>query len=268
MQLVDTHCHIHSAQLELTGDETARAVWLRANQLEPDRLVRRALDQGVTRLICVGTSADDSRLAVDFVQHRSHCWASIGLHPHEAKRGQAELEQLATLAGQPKIVAIGECGLDYFYSHSPKIDQERALRFQIELAQEYNLPLIFHIRNAFDDFWPIFDSYQGLRGVVHSFTDTHHNLDKLLERGLFVGINGIMTFTKHEWQLENTRTVPLNRLLLETDAPFLTPVPFRGRINEPAHVALVLDFLARLRNEPAKIIATSTTQNARQLFFT
>lgn len=167
---------------------------------------------------------------------------------------------------QRKIVAIGECGLDYFYGHSTKAEQEKALRYQIELALEFDLPLVFHVRDAFDDFWPIFDSYQGVKGELHSFTDNLTNLSKALTRGLYIGVNGIMTFTKNDWQLEVAKAIPRDRLLLETDAPFLTPKPLRGKVNEPAQVLLTARFLSELRQEPLEELAHYTTTNARQVF--
>lgn len=168
----------------------------------------------------------------------------------------------------PKIVAIGECGLDYFYQNSPKEAQEKALRFQIELALEHDLPMIFHVREAFDDFWPIFDSYKNIRGVLHSFTDSQANMQKALERNLYIGLNGIMTFTKNQWQLDVAKSVPLQNLLLETDAPFLTPRPFRGSVNVPAYTRVVAEFLATLRGESLERLARATTRNAHNLFKT
>ena len=270
MQLIDTHCHIQDASLELQGDNPLRAMWLRAERPDPDDMIAHAARQGVATMICVGTTVADSAAAVQFVQNRPRCWASIGLHPHEAKAGESEYEKLADLVpsepASQKIVAIGECGLDYFYNHSDKKDQEKALRFQVELAVASNLPVIFHVRDAFDDFWPIFDSYPNLRGVLHSFTDSRVNLDKALERGLYIGVNGIMTFTKQAAQLDVAKNIPLSRLLLETDAPFLTPVPFRGKVNEPAYVAYVANFLADLRKESLEELADATTAHALQLF--
>jgi TatD family hydrolase len=383
MQLVDTHCHIHSADYPLDVEE----------------VIAHATAAGVTRLLCVGTTAEDSELAVQFAATHDNCWASIGLHPHDAKLGDAAFETLRRLASQfatplsavsspgatwalsssipivtgpdpkapPKfssvedkfgvpsfgspatggdtirpeeertalgslptradsadtkgveaiasvgsaqvasevegfgaepavdgleggaqaasevevtepvtdgaekgvprpVVAVGECGLDYFYHHSSKEDQARALRFQIELALEYNLPMIFHVREAFDDFWPIFDSYQGIRGVLHSFTDNRANLDKGLERGLCIGVNGIATFTKNDWQRDIYKAIPLEKMILETDAPFLTPVPLRGTINEPANAGHVCKFLAELRQEPLEKLADATTHTALNLF--
>jgi TatD DNase family protein len=126
--------------------------------------------------------------------------------------------------------------------------------------------MVFHVREAFDDFWPIFDSYSGIRGVLHSFTDSATNLDKAVERELYLGVNGIATFAKDPGLLEVYRTIPLSNLLLETDAPFLTPSPFRGTINEPAKIGIIADFLSELRGEVRADLAAATTANARQLF--
>jgi TatD DNase family protein len=176
------------------------------------------------------------------------------------------LSAFKALAGQSKVVAIGECGLDYFYNHSPAEAQKELLHFQLALAQEYKLPVIFHVRDAFDDFWPIFDQYKGLKGVIHSFTADTAVLEQILARGLCIGINGIMTFTKNAAQLAAARAIPLDRLVLETDAPFLTPTPFRGTICEPKYVRVTAEFMSRLRNESLEDIATATTHNAAQLF--
>ena len=170
------------------------------------------------------------------------------------------------MLGGQKIVAIGECGLDYFYEHSPKKDQIKLLHFQLALAQHHELPVILHIREAFDDFWPIFDEYKGLTGVVHSFTATTKELDQALGRGLYIGLNGIMTFTKQADQLDAAKAVPLDRLLLETDAPFLTPAPERGTICQPKHVVLIARFLSKLRGDSRDSVAHASTANAAKLF--
>ncbi|MDB5170565.1 MAG: Preprotein translocase [Candidatus Saccharibacteria bacterium] len=268
MELVDTHCHIQSAGLT-SGERSTRELWAKNPALTADSLVSDAAKAGVTRLICVGCDLEDSKLAVNFVQNHDTCWASIGLHPHEAQHyagNQAQLDEFAALVTQPKVVAIGECGFDFYYNHSPKEAQVEALKFQLELALKHDLPLIFHVREAFDDFWPIFDSYSDIRGVLHSFTDSAENLQKAIERGLYVGINGIATFAKDPAQLDVYRAVPAQRLLLETDAPFLTPTPYRGSINEPKRVRDVADFVAELRGEDREVLAATTTSNARALF--
>lgn len=268
-EFIDTHCHIHEAWRSVNGPDATAKLWDKAGRPDADDILARALEAGVKKMICVGTTLPDSRMGIAFVSTRDHVWASIGLHPHEAKDYANDPERLAAfaaLAGKPKVVAVGECGLDYFYSHSPKADQEKVLRFQIELALAHNLPMIFHVREAFDDFWPIFDSYRGIRGVIHSFSAGEKELGQIVEQGLFVGVNGIMTFTKHVKQLDAARAVPLDRLLLETDAPFLTPHPLRGTICEPKHVRVTAQFLSELRSEPLKLLAAATTHNAQKLF--
>jgi len=252
-ELVDTHCHIHS--------ETYK--------LNPEQVIAQAKTTGVTRLICVGTDLMDSQRSVEFAAKHDNCWATIGLHPHEASRylnDSNSLDQFKSLVNASKVVAIGESGLDYYYHHSSSNDQQKLLRFQIELALASKLPMVFHVRDAFADFWKIFDQYKDIKGVIHSFSADIADLDMALERGLYISLNGIMTFTKNKDQLEAAKAVPLNRLLLETDAPFLTPVPERGKICEPKHVRLVANFLANLRDESPDILAEKTTLNAVNFF--
>lgn len=268
MQLTDTHCHIHEAMYaKALGTET-RKKFEKAGSPSPDDMIVSARADDVTRLVCVGTTLEDSEVAVDFVKERDNVWASIGLHPHEAKDyagNEAALKRFAALAKKPKVVAVGECGLDYYYTHSLKPDQEAVLRFQIELALEHDLPMIFHVRDAFDDFWPIFDDYKGIRGIIHSFMATRKELDQILDRGLYVGLNGIMTFTTQKEQIEAAQSVPLAKMVLETDAPFLTPTPYRGTICEPKHIRVTAEFLANLRGESLEEIAQATTDNAQSV---
>ncbi len=248
MMLVDTHCHIHESTYPLPIDE----------------VVTRAREAGVSQLICVGTSEESSREAIEFAERHEGSFASIGVHPHEAKDGYGAIAELA--GGSERIVAVGEIGLDYFYTHSPREVQIAAFTSQLEVAAKYNLPVIFHVRDAFDDFWPIFDKFPGVRGVLHSFTDSQENLAEALKRGLYIGVNGISTFTKSDAQRAMFDAIPLDRLLLETDAPFLTPTPYRGTINEPAYTRVVADYHAKRRGLSLDEIAAATTANARALF--
>ncbi|MGF7229395.1 MAG: TatD family hydrolase [Candidatus Saccharibacteria bacterium] len=269
MELFDTHCHIHESQVSVDDNDATRKLWAKLGNPSVDVLVANARAQNVTHMMCVGCTLADSRRAIEVVAERENMWASIGIHPHEAQAhlGQVgALEQFAQLATAKKVKAIGECGLDYFYEHSPKEAQVKVLRFQLELAQKQGLPLIFHVRDAFDDFWPIFDEYPGLTGVIHSFTATEKELAEVLKRGLYVGLNGIMTFTKSAAQLAAAKAVPLDKLVLETDAPFLTPEPYRGTICEPKYVRVTAEFLAKLRSEPLATLADATTHNAHVLF--
>ena len=283
LEFFDTHCHVHELEAALTP---VYDKWHSDGQLRTaESVLQAAREAGVTRLIVIGTTLEDSELAVQFAAEHENVWAAIGLHPHEAKnyttsqknssRGlssEAEVNGIVSsvavrfreLVVHPKVVAVGECGLDYYYEYSPKVDQEVVLRFQIELALEYDLPLSFHVREAFDDFWRVFDSYKNIRGVLHSFTDSQANMKRAVEQGLYIGVNGIATFTKDEAQLVTYRTIPQHSLLLETDAPFLTPNPFRGKMCEPKHVMQTAEFLARLRGESLGQLAAATTANAKQ----
>jgi TatD DNase family protein len=261
--LVDTHCHIHDSE------------FVEKYQFTQEELIERSVNLGVEKLICVGTSVKSSVEAMQFAQAHPGCSFSIALHPHEAEKlSNTELDKefskLSLIAQkQPnKLVAIGECGLDYFY-HSDKnvLDkQEKLFRQHLDLALEYDLPIIFHIRDAFDDFFRIIDEYKGIRGVVHSFSSGIKELEGVLSRGLYVGLNGIMTFTKDKNQLQAAKNVPIDKLLIETDSPFLTPSPLRGTINEPKHVILITQFLSELRGESQAFLAKQTTENAKNLF--
>lgn len=270
MQLFDTHCHIQSAA-QASGERSTRELWAKASDLSVDTIIANAQASDVTQLLCVGCDLADSQLAVEFVQDRPAYYASIGIHPHEAQHvaGSDHLKaDFAALATAKKVVAIGECGLDYFYEHSPKTAQVEILKFQIELALKHDLPMVFHVREAFDDFWPIFESYpeDSIRGVLHSFTDSVENMQRAVSHGLYIGVNGIATFAKDEAIRVMYRTIPLDSLLLETDAPFLTPHPYRGTINEPKHIRTIAEYLETIRGESLQKLAEATTQNAKALF--
>lgn len=251
--LIDSHCHIHDTKFYPESRE---------------EVYKRAIEDGV-QMIVVGTSEADSLAAVDFAVAHDEVWAVAGVHPHEVKDGWQEVEQLVGRhAGEQKkkLIAVGEIGLDYHYSHSPRDVQVKALESQIDLALRHDLPIVFHVRDAYDDFWPVLDNFRGVRGVLHSFTDTQVHLEEGLKRNLFVSVNGISTFTKDPAQQKLFRNIPLDRLLLETDAPFLTPSPFRGRVNEPVFVREVAKHQAEVRGlSPATVISASTA-NAKALF--
>ena len=257
MEFIDTHCHLQFEKYLGREDEVLAA----------------ASRSGVKKVICVGTTLADSQAAAVLAKVRPAVWATAGVHPHDAANFLADLngpKKLKKIGSLPKVVAIGETGLDFYRQISAKEVQEAALRAQIEVGLELGLPLVLHVREAWEDFWRIFDSYksagQRMRGVVHSFSTHSRHLDEALARGLYVGLNGIMTFTRDRGQLEAARSVPLDRLVLETDAPFLTPAPFRGELCEPKHVLAIADFLAKLRGENLEELAAATTANAIRLF--
>ncbi len=248
--LIDTHAHIHFEDY----------------RPELDDALERAHRAGVEKIITVGVDELDSAQAVAVARAYDHIWATVGLHPHDADRGYEALEEIARLAEMEKVVGIGECGLDYFRSETSKEDQERALRFQIELGLERDLAMVFHVRDAFADFYRILDEYDSVRGLVHCFTAGVNEMRGAVDRGLYVALNGIMTFTKDEAQLQAARQLPLSHMVLETDCPFLTPVPHRGKRNEPAYTKLTAEFLANLRGEAYEDLADATTRNAEKLF--
>jgi TatD DNase family protein len=265
MKLVDSHAHVQFGDYD--ADRAA--------------VVERAAAAGVTKIVTVGCDVSSSAAAVEMAAAYDGVWAVVGLHPHDAAAGAAALAEIARLARAPRVVGIGECGLDYFrlesYVEAGRTNvaaQEAALRYQIELGLELDLPLVFHVRDAFADFWRVFDDYAGcrgpagnrLRGELHCFTAGVDDMRAAVDRGLYVALNGIMTFTKDEAQLAAARELPLDRLLLETDCPYLSPVPYRGRRNEPASIADIAAFLASLRGENLEALAAATTANARQLF--
>ena len=249
MKFIDSHCHIHDSEFFLENREEA---------------YRLSIDRDVS-MICIGTTELSSREAVEFAATHKDCYATVGVHPHDTIAGWNGIERLLEqFPGQ--IVGIGEIGLDYFYTHSPKEVQMQALRDQLALAQRYDLPVSFHVREAFDDFWSILDEFEGIRGVLHSFTDTDENLQKALQRGLYIGVNGISTFTKNEKQRKMYQVLPLRYILLETDAPYLTPAPIRRKMNIPAYVELVASHQAEAKNVSLEEVARITTDNARKLF--
>ncbi len=256
--LVDTHAHVH---FEDYKDDL-------------DVVFQNARDNGVGHIVCVGTDEQDSHRALDFVSDELvskqaagvALSATIGLHPHEASRGDEALTAIEFLLQIGEPIAIGECGLDYYRNLSTKDEQMYALEFQIKLAMKHNLPVVFHVRDAWDDFFTTVRKYPDLRGVIHSFTGGPHEVERAIELGLYFGLNGIMTFTSDEAQLEAAKLIPADKLLLETDCPFLTPAPLRGKRNEPANVALVARFLAELRNEEYMELVDTTEDNFKNLF--
>ena len=244
----DSHCHLHDADFPI-------------NQSEALELAHKL---GVNTIIVVGTDQLSSQSALDFASEHPEVFCSVGVHPHESQAGADFLTSLDY--NHPKLIAIGEIGLDYHYDYSPRAIQRNLFKRQIEIALDKQLPIIFHVREAFEDFWPIVDQYQIDRAVVHSYSDNLDNLAKILAKGWYVGVNGIITFTKDLNQLAAYDAIPLDKLLIETDAPYLAPKPFRGQPNQPAYVVEIAQCLANRRNLPIESIARASANNARQLF--
>ncbi len=253
----DAHCHLQDNYLtEWEVEGNAR-----------DTLAR-ALEAGVNRVVVIGTGAQSSReaLAITDLSGDVEIYATVGLHPHDAASDLEPIIEMAR-AGHPRLVGIGECGLDYFYEHTDRSLQRVAFARQIALAHELDLALVIHARDAFDDLFDVFRT-EGVppRTVIHCFTGGPADAEGCLEWGCDISISGIVTFKNAETLREAARLVPLDRLHVETDAPFLAPVPHRGRPNEPAYVSLVGEYVAQLRGEAIDDVRRATAANSARLF--
>ena len=253
--LIDTHCHIHDTEFYPDTREDS---------------YRQSREAGVV-MLCVGTDVRSSRQALEFCDTHEGCYPIIGIHPHDAKDNNPEIIRQLVEQHRGQTIGIGEIGLDYYYDNSPREIQQQVLRAQLEIAREFHLPVSFHVRDGadgsvWDDFWPIIDAFPEVKGVLHSFTDTQHNLEKGLAHGFKIGINGISTFTKDEAQQQMYRDLSLEHILLETDAPFLTPAPLRGKMNIPAYVGSIAEHQAELKSVSLEEVRRITTENARSIF--
>ena len=255
----DAHCHLQERYL---SDDPE----VQANVLAT---LARAQAAGVDRVVVVGTDATTSAEAVALAEATSgpvEIYATVGLHPHDATNDLAPIEAMAR-AKSPKLVGIGECGLDYFYEHSPRDQQKRTFATQIQLAHELDLALVIHARDAWTDLFDVLDG-EGMppRTVIHCFTGGPAEAEACLERGADVSIAGVVTF-KNATDLRAALTVvPLERLHVETDSPFLAPVPHRGRTNEPALVAIVGGFIADQLGIEVSALQAVTRENTARLF--
>ncbi|MBN2201049.1 TatD family hydrolase [bacterium] len=250
--LVDTHAHLSGEEFD--GDR--------------DAAVRRALEAGVETIIDIGTDVSSSVSAGGFAEKQPAVFASAGIHPHEAAKAAAgDLERIETLLESPKTVAVGEIGLDYHYSFSPHDVQKTVFMRQIEIGLRKKKPLIVHVREAMRDALAVLRSAEAApyRGVFHCYGGTLGEAEEVLALGFHISFTGVVTFRNYKGP-DIVRAVPPDRLLLETDAPYMTPVPLRGRRNEPAFITHTLRKIADMRGETAESLAASTTRNARTLF--
>jgi TatD DNase family protein len=251
--LVDAHCH-------LTGSHLA------ADQVEATLL--RARNQGVTGFIAVGTDLDDSRAVLDLATQTPGVQASLGVHPHEAKSWSPETEAaLRVLVAAPSVRFIGETGLDWHYDLSPREDQEAAFRAQIRLAKAIRKPLMIHTRSAPEATLRILEEEgaEAVRGIIHCFSEDRAFAGRALELGFYLSFSGIATFKKAEAVRDVAAWAPGDRILVETDAPFLAPVPYRGKPNEPGFVRFTAEAVAELRGIPMAKLAELTTRNLEAL---
>ncbi|WP_129792420.1 TatD family hydrolase [Sphingosinicella sp. CPCC 101087] len=251
---IDSHCHLNYKGL--VEDQA--------------QVLARARDAGVTAMLNISTRASEWDAVIGTAERESDVMASVGIHPHEADvHPDVEAETLVARAEHPKVIAIGETGLDYYYDHSDRARQQESFRAHIAASRATGLPLIVHTRDAEEDTLAILGEEMGkgaFPGVIHCFTGSADFADEMLELGFSISISGIVTFKNARDLQETARALPLDRLLIETDSPFLAPVPHRGRPCEPAFVADTARFLAELRGERLETLAEATSENFRRLF--
>lgn len=228
--------------------------------------VADAAAAGVTRIVTVGTDAESSRQAIAAAAAHPDVYATVGLHPHEARAGTAEVAAILD-QGDPKVVAVGECGLDYYYEHSPREQQRAAFAEQIRLAHARDLTLVVHTRDAWDETFDIL-SAEGPppRWIVHCFSGGAEEARRALDMGAYLSFSGIVTFKTAEPVREAARLCPMDRMLVETDSPYLAPVPHRGQANRPAWVAAVGTAVAELRRLDVAAVAKATWDNTTAAF--
>lgn len=239
--LVDSHCHLHDRKFFTAG--------------EAEECLSRAREAGVEKIICIGTSHEDSLAAREFASSHDNVYWTYGIHPESASSHRQAEYDLAELP-----IAIGEVGLDYHYEGYDREGQIRLFEEMLQLAVDNDLPVSFHVREAFADFFPVIENFPSVRGVVHSFTDSKKVLKRILnETEFYIGVNGLATYS-------TLPLPPLERILLETDAPFLAPVPHRRERNEPAYIADIAKWLAKRLGISEEQVAQVTTKNVTGLF--
>jgi TatD DNase family protein len=251
--LIDSHCHIDDARFDA----------------DREAMLQRARDAGIGHFVTIGCDLETSRAAVTLAQRHPFISATVGVHPHEVKHIQdGWYDELRTLAKSKGVVAYGEIGLDYHYDHSPREVQRQRFREQVRLARELRLPIIIHTREAQEDTITILkDEKAGeVGGVFHCFSGDAWLAKDALDLGFYLSFSGVITFQNATMLRDIVKTVPLDRMLMETDSPYLTPVPHRGKRNEPAYVRHVAEKIAELHGIGVKDVEEATTQNTKRLF--
>lgn len=252
--LVDSHCHLNYKGLAEQQNE----------------VLMRARENGVTAMLNIATRESEWNDVLAVAEAHDDVWASVGIHPHDAdQHPHIDVTKLIERANHPRVIAIGETGLDYYYDKSDRERQQESFRVHIKAARETGLPIIIHTRDAEEDTHSILREEMeqgGFTGVIHCFTAPQDFADKALDLGLYISISGIVTFKNAADLQASAKTIPAERLLVETDAPFLAPVPHRGKLGEPGFVADTARFLADLRGEGEQQLREKTAQNFYKLF--
>lgn len=249
----DTHAHVDDVQF--AGDREA--------------VIQRALEQGVARIVNIGCSRPAALNTLELVERYDFIYGTVGLHPHDAKDFDAQfMEDLRQWAGHPKIVAIGEIGLDYYYDLSPREVQREVFRQQIRLARELDLPITIHDRDAHQDVFDILTEEKGweTRGIFHCYSGSEEMAREIVKRGFYISFSGSVTFKNAAKLKKTAQNIPLDRILIETDCPYLSPVPYRGKRNEPAYVVKTAEAIAELRGLSLDEVAAATWANGSKAY--
>ena len=274
----DSHCHVQEEYVTGRASGDPDEAGTPAESAAVEAVLARAADAGVDRLICIGTGAATSEQALGVARETARhgasprAWATVGLHPHEASEGVDEVAALLARAVDERdgaVVAVGECGLDYYYEHSPRDAQRTAFAAQIALAHAHDLALVIHARDAWDDLFDVLDA-EGVpeRTVLHCFTGGPDEADRCLRAGMYVSFSGIVTFKNAAEVRAAAARCPLDRILVETDSPFLAPVPHRGRTNEPSYLPLVGETIAVVKGCSVDEVRERTALSTAMVFST
>lgn len=240
------------------------------NRFDEDRneVIKRAAEAGLVGILNAGACMDSSARSIALAQEHDMIYAAVGIHPHDAKEAKDhDYEQLAVWSSLPKVVAIGEIGLDYYYDMSPRDVQQQVFVRHIDVARQMGKPIIIHDRDAHGDVMTILKKEaKGLTGVLHCFSGSLEMAKEVIKMGFYISFAGPVTYAKDGKLKEVAATVPLERILVETDCPYLTPQPYRGRRNEPAHVRFTAEEVARVRGMDFAALAEAATVNTKRLF--
>ncbi len=254
MRIVDSHCHLDRVDLASFGGSM-------------QSMLAQAKELSVDRFLCVCIDLENFGAVLSLAEQHPQIYASVGVHPTETQGKEPSIEELVDLAKHPKVIAIGETGLDYFHIDKDTADWQRErFRRHIEAAKQAGKPLIIHTREAKEDTLRILQEEQAEPGVMHCFVEDWQTAKKALDLGFYISFSGVLTFKSASELREVAKQVPLDRLLVETDAPYLTPVPYRGKTNSPAYTYYVAQQLAQVRGESIESIAQATTDNFTRLF--
>lgn len=252
--IIDSHCHLsYKGSLE-----------------NIDSVIQNAYDVDVKKFLNIATDFNEFKNIINISSKYENVYYTLGIHPHEANQtSDIVIDEIKKYIKDPKMLAIGETGLDFYYNHAEKSTQIRSLEMHIETSQETSLPLIIHMRDAENEMIEIFNrkiKQKSFNGVIHCFTGSQKFADEMIDLNFYISASGIITFKKSDMLREVFKNIPDNRLLVETDSPYLSPEPLRGKVNQPSHIVHTLELLAKIRNDSYESLCLKTTNNFNNLF--